>query len=69
MEPPSLESSTSLELKDHLDCRMCSEWICDVLKSTNSNDQSRAPEIESHEYWKMKSQLACAESAASNGAA
>jgi hypothetical protein len=56
MEPPSLESSTFLEFKGHLDYRMWSEWVLDLVWPTNCTDRSRAPEIESFEYWKMKSQ-------------
>jgi hypothetical protein len=68
MEPPSLESSTSFKLKDHLDSPLCLD-SSDVSKSTDSSDRNRSPKIESHEYWKMKSQPACAESVAPNRAA
>jgi hypothetical protein len=66
MEPPSLESSTSLELKGRLDYRMCPEWVLDMLKSTDSSNRSRVPEIESIEYWKAKSKPINIESAAQN---
>jgi hypothetical protein len=35
---------------------MCPEWVLDLVYPTDSVDRSRAPDIQSFEYWKMKSQ-------------
>jgi hypothetical protein len=60
--PQALSRVLSLELKGHLNCRMCPEWDLDLMYPTEAVGCSRALETENIEYWNVKGQVAAAES-------
>jgi hypothetical protein len=62
--PRALSRVLPLELKGHLDCRMCPELLFNLVITKKFSRRSRAPEMECVDYRKMKSQAAAAESAA-----
>jgi hypothetical protein len=62
--PQALSRVLALELKGHLDCRMCPELLWNLVVTQELSRRSRALEMECIDYWKMKGQEAAAESVA-----
>jgi hypothetical protein len=61
--PRALSRVLPLELKGHLECRMCPELLLNLVSTQKLSRCSRAPEIRRIDYWKLKGQAAATESA------
>jgi hypothetical protein len=61
--PRALSRVLPLELKGHLECRMCPELLLNPVAPRELSRHSRAPETGRIDYWKLKGQASAAESA------